>query len=215
MTYGLIIFDMDGTLVDSLGGIAKGVNVMLEEKGYPTHPVRAYKDFVGNGLYQTVVKALPLDTKAQQVDLCYQRMLATYQVHYNHKMSLYKGVEDLLDQVEDKAIMAINSNKNHDMVLQIAKDYLSSWSFQGIYGTNDIYPRKPDPTVAKQIIHQASIDKGQVLYVGDTEVDVLTAQAAGIDSAFVTWGFRNLDQVKDLGPTYVCQTVEDLLKIII
>lgn len=198
MATQLIIFDMDGTLVDSIEGLATATNKMLESKGYPLHPIEAYKKFVGNGIKMLVTRALPEAHRDQEtVNLCYAKMLESYKIYYEVGMGLYKGIDALLDEITNRGIkLAINTNKNQEMAEKVAEGYLNRWHFEEVIGENKRYGIKPSPEAALHIAEVAGLNPSECIYIGDSEVDLKTAQNAGMKSIVVSWGFRTKEELE-------------------
>jgi phosphoglycolate phosphatase len=215
MKYQLIIFDLDGTLMDSIGGISKSVNMMLEKHGYPTFPVEGYFEFVGNGLLNTVKGTLKESSLTEEeLKILYNEMLTYYQQHYDFNLKPYEGAKELLSELEGQVYMAINSNKNDDMVQQIVKDHLHEFSFESVWGVKEGQPFKPNPWAIDQLMDRFNLTPADVLFVGDSEVDIMTAENAGVDSCFVTWGFRKREHVADYTPKYIVDDFNGLSEVI-
>ncbi len=215
MKYQLIIFDLDGTLMDSIGGIRKAVNMMLERHGYPTFSVEEYFDFVGNGLYNTVVGTLKnTDLTKKEIEPLYEEMLTYYAKHYDYELEPYPGAKNMLEKLNGKVYLAINSNKNDDMVKTITKKYLPEFEFASVWGVKEGQPLKPDPWAISHLMDTLNVKAEQVLFVGDSEVDILTAQNAGVDVCFVTWGFRKKESIVSYEPSYIVDDFSQLYQVI-
>lgn len=214
--YKLVIFDLDGTLIDSLSGIAYSVNKTIEQYGYPIHSDQAYLDFIGNGLHKTLLRALPERVPEAEIESMYIDMLDNYQQHYTYAVEKYDGIQELLVWLSQTDVrIAINSNKNHDMVEKIVDTYLTGIEFWRVYGVDANYPAKPDPYWVNRIIEETGISKAEVLFVGDTEVDIETARNAEVDVAAVSWGFRQRQVLEKQRPTYLVDQPEQLKKYFI
>lgn len=210
----LIIFDLDGTLVDSITGLAVGMNKVLEELALPTHPHEAYKNFVGHGFEKLVEQALPENEK-HQFSKAVERMLFHYKKHYNDGLTVYEGIYKMLDMVVDRGYaIALITNKSQEMAEIIMQDHFNSYPWIGIVGQSKTHPAKPDPTTVHQMIQLSQTTDGKVFMMGDTEVDLEVARNAGIQEVFVTWGFRDLEQVAQMCPKEVIETPEALLEVV-
>lgn len=211
-----ILFDLDGTLVDSLQDIADSMNRVLTKKGLPTHPIDSYRYFVGNGLNVLVSRSLPqvLRTEAFTRSL-FLDLLEDYEQNCLKKTGLYDGIPDLLDKLMDKSLkMAILSNKADEFTKTIAASLLSHWPFSVVVGAREGIPRKPDPTAALQISQILQIPPAEFMYVGDTSVDMKTALAAGMYPVGVSWGFRKREELMEHGAKVVIDKPGELLDLI-
>jgi len=210
----LIIFDLDGTLVDSVEGLAVGMNMVLEEFGFPIHDHEAYKNFVGNGFAKLVERALP-ESERHQLEKAVERMLYHYKSHYNDGLTPYEGIYELLDQVVLEGYkIALITNKSQEMAQVIMKEYFANYPWIDIIGQNETHPGKPDPTTVHHVVELSGVTGDQVFMIGDTEVDIEVARNAGIHEVFVSWGFRSLDQVAHLLPKEIIDTPASLLEVL-
>ena len=215
MNYQLIIFDLDGTLMDSIGGIRKAVNMMLESHNYPTYSVEEYYQFVGNGLMNTVKGTLAKETLTQdEIDLLYREMLTYYEQYYDYGLKPFEGACDLLKELEGRIHIAINSNKNDDLVQKIVRQYLHEFHFEDVWGVKEGQALKPDPWAVNRLMKKLKLRASDILYVGDSEVDIMTAKNAGVDVCFVTWGFRKKTSVLTYNPEYIAENFEELGQVI-
>ena len=216
MTTKLIIFDLDGTLVDSLEGIAFSMNQVLKQNNFKTYPTLKYKEFVGNGIKHLVFRALPEEYKdPESVEKYYTMMNKTYGKHYAAGMDLYPNIVRVLDEITNLRIpLAINTNKNQDVTDFIINEYLNKWDFIKVIGSHGDYERKPDPSGALALAKLAGAKPKECIYIGDSEVDIKTAKNAGMKSIIVTWGFRDKDYLLTLDPEIVVDHAEDILKYI-
>lgn len=210
----LIVFDLDGTLMDSYRGLAVAMNHVLEEMGLPTYPEDAYKKFVGNGIEMLVERALPEGHK-DQLDVAFPKMIDHYIKEYEYGLVVYDGIYELLDQLfKEGHQIAMITNKFHHMAKVIMESFFSQYAFKAIIGRSDIYPAKPDPETLLSVVERSGLAKEQCYMVGDTEVDIMTARNAGVQEIFVTWGFRKLHEIEDLVPLNVIDHPRELLDII-
>ncbi|MDL2321123.1 HAD family hydrolase [Desulfosarcina sp. OttesenSCG-928-B08] len=188
-----LVFDLDGTLLDTLADIGHSVNTMLAECGFPVHPLDAYRGFIGEGLRMIVVRALPEAARSdpEQVERCVHRARTCYQDNWNQETRLYDGIASLLDAIETMPLQkAILSNKPHDLTVRYVAHYLGAWHFDAIMGQTDAFPVKPDPASALHIAGQLGVPAPAFFFVGDSMTDVNTARAAGMGPIGVTWGFK-------------------------
>ncbi len=211
-----IIFDLDGTLVDSLADIADATNRALSLFGYPVHGYEAYKYFVGNGIKNLVYESLPENKKDEtSVMECLEVMMKEYRKSHAEKTKLYDGIPELLDLLTEKKLrMAILSNKADELTQLICSKLLDKWHFEIIMGANDRFPRKPNPESALYIANEMNILPQNILYLGDTNVDMQTANAAGMFAVGVTWGFRKREELLENGAKEIIDNPLELLKLL-
>lgn len=216
--YKLIIFDLDGTLLDSLEGIGAAMNVVLAGHGLPVHTKAEYRYFVGNGLKKLAERALPAEVFARDgIHPYYEELVKAYETHYKEGLGLYPGIAELLNRLTETGYqLAVNSNKIDHMVKKIVADYLADWNWTESSGATEELPIKPNPAGAERIMAAAGAAAEETLYVGDSEVDMATAQNAGIDSVFVSWGFRRLADLEKAGAaiTYIIDRPEQLTALL-
>jgi phosphoglycolate phosphatase len=200
-----IIFDLDGTLLDTLADIAESVNRTLAEYHFPSHAIDAYCFFIGNGWEMLVTRALPEASRSEQlIAECVARSRKVYRDNWNRQTRLYEGIPELLDNLEKKQFpLAVLSNKPHDFMLRYVESYLKKWKFKALIGQSDHFPLKPDPASALEVARQVGLPPSAFLFVGDSAVDIKTAEAAGMHSVGAGWGFRGPQELEENG----CQTL--------
>ena len=196
-----IIFDLDGTLADSLADIADAMNRTLTRFGYPVYNYNEYKYFVGNGLKNLVHKCLPEDSKNENnIAECLKVMMEEYGKSYAEKTKLYDGIPELLDLLTEKRIkLAVLSNKADELTQKICAKLLKNWSFEIILGSSNRFPNKPSPESALYLAEKMAVSPQDMLYLGDTNVDMQTANSAGMFAVGVTWGFRTREELLENG----------------
>jgi phosphoglycolate phosphatase len=201
MRFKAIIFDLDGTLLNTLRDIGDAVNRVLIRRAFPTHPVDAYKYLVGDGARMLIVRALPADKQDESlIQACMEEFSLEYEKNWNLTTSLYPGISEMLDLIQSLGLkMAILSNKPHEFTIYCVNEFLSGWRFESIMGHNASIPHKPDPAGALMIAGRIGVDPGAFLYLGDTGVDMQTACAAGMFPAGALWGFRSSEELKTKG----------------
>lgn len=212
----IVIFDLDGTLLNSVADLAQATNHALAQLGYPQHPREAYRYFVGNGINKLFERALPEGEKTPEN---VQRVRACFIPYYNeHKCDCtrpYEGVEDLLQALRDKEVcMAIASNKYMEATTRLVADFFPHIPFAVVLGQRESIPVKPHPQIVFDILQQTGYNPEDVLYVGDTPVDMQTAQNAGVQVVAVTWGFRPLEELKTYNPTYIVNHPLEIIDLI-
>jgi len=191
-----IIFDLDGTLLDTLQDIATAANAVLRRYGFAEHPLESYSNFVGEGLKVLVKRILPGQHPPHFLELCCRHFLEAYEDCWDLRCRTYDGVVDMLSQLSEANLpLAVLSNKPHSMVLRFVERYFPAGVFSPVYGERQGVARKPDPAAALEIAGQLRIDPSTMLFVGDTPIDIRTGQAAGMKTAAVTWGFRSQSEL--------------------
>lgn len=210
MKYTLAIFDLDGTVLNTIQDLANAVNFALEKHGYPCHSVEKVRTMVGNGVANLILRALPEGTGSDIHAAVLADFKAHYRDHMNDNTRPYDGICALMQALKDAGIkVGINSNK-FDAALQD----LCRLHFEGLYdmaaGESEVTPKKPDPTAAWRIMDALGADKAHTIYIGDSNVDLNTARNAGVDGAWVSWGFRRRDEMADCEISMAFDSVEDL-----
>lgn len=201
-----ILFDLDGTLLDTLEDLRDGVNHALRTFGYPEHSLAQIRAFVGNGAARLIADSVPAGADPKPVLDVFRTY---YNAHCQVKTRPYPGVMDALAQLKGKYPIAIVSNKPDPAVKALCADY-----FPGIYAqgeTADV-ARKPAPDMLH--LAMAAIGADTCVYVGDSEVDILTSRNTGVPCLSVLWGFRDADQLKKAGGTHFCENPSDLVKLL-
>ena len=212
----MIIFDLDGTLVDSIEGLAYSMNQVLASDQLKTHRTEIYFDFLGEGIERLVFKALPKTHRdAETVSKYYKKMLISYNEYFDKALEPYEGIYDMLDTLVDMGIkMAIHTNKNERMAKIITERYLGQYNFIRLIGDDGIRKKKPDHQEVMTLLCDYDIQTNRCFFVGDTEIDVQTAQAAGVPMIAVTWGFRKSEVLKALQPTYLVNKPQEIVDIV-
>ena len=215
---GGIIFDLDGTLLDSVTDIATANNRVLEQNGLPTHSVEKYIEFIGNGARRLVQLALPVEWQKddEKVDEYLEQYKIAYKQNIVERSRLFEGIPELLAFLNKLEIpVCINTNKPHDQTLLIAEKLLSDYHFEIILGQSEQLPRKPDPAGALWIAEKLNVSPSDVLFVGDSAVDVNTALAAKMQLICVDWGYSPKQEMIDAGCKHFVSTAEELKTFII
>ncbi len=194
-----IIFDLDGTLLNTLEDLTDSVNYAMEKFGFPVHTIEEIRSFVGNGAPKLIERSIPQGTENPS----YEAVLAAFKEHYaahcEDKTKPYEGVMELLAQLKEKGCrMAVVSNKFDGAVKRLCKKYFGSYLETAIGESADV-KRKPAPDTVYRALHELSCDGSRAVYVGDSEVDIQTARNASLPCISVTWGFRTEEQLKAAG----------------
>ena len=192
MKYKSVIFDLDGTLLNTLEDIAESLNCVLREMGLGTHPMDAYRYLVGSGAEELVIRALPPGKRDQElIAECVEAFRVEYRRNWNVRTRPYEGVPELLDALKERGTrIAILSNKPHEFTTLCVRQYFPGYDFAAVLVEGEGIPLKPDPTGALEISRRLGIPPGEFIFVGDTGTDMETAVRAGIFPLGVLWGFR-------------------------
>ncbi len=217
MIFQAVIFDLDGTLIDTIDDIGDSVNRVLANKNFPTHTNLVYRNFVGDGSRMLIERALPEKYRNDAIiDACYKDYIEDYSQNYNVKSKLYDGIPQLLDALSAKGLrLAVLSNKLDAITQNCVKTYLSAWHFDVVFGQRDSVPRKPNPQGAVETAKKMSILPSRFFYLGDTGIDMKTAVSAGMFPVGVLWGFRPLKELMENGASAVIDEPMALLDIIV
>ena len=190
-----IIFDLDGTLLDTLEDLSAAVNVALEEKGFPLHSIREYRDMVGHGVRNLVMQALPQEKQADEalVDACLARFTEYYTAHIDVHTRPYPGMQELMQKLHAQGFaLAIASNKFQSGTEKLVAEFFPGIPFVSILGNRPGYPLKPDPEIVEEVLRKAHSRPEDAVMVGDSATDMKTAANGGIHGIAVSWGYRSL-----------------------
>ena len=208
-----VIFDLDGTLLDTIDDLADAMNHVLADNNFPEHPVEAYYRFIGNGMAKLVERALPasIGSDASQVARYTEAFRLTYENHWDQKSKPYPGIPELLDVLAaDSVPMAVCSNKPDPFTQKCIARLLPDWRFALVLGHSERFPRKPDPMSTLHIAEQLGTPPARTWFVGDSGVDMQTARAAGAVAVGVLWGFRTEEELRDNGAQHIVATPGNL-----
>ncbi len=188
-----IIFDLDGTLVHTIEDIAGAANVLFEHHGLPQHGIDYYLNWIGNGAVKFIERAHGKPVSREQLIAYVNEFKEIYEKNLHDKSRIYDGVPELLDKLVSLGIrISILSNKPDNLTREVVSYYLSDWPLVPVFGQREEVPRKPDPAGAFEIAEMMEIDPEKILFVGDSDNDILTAQAAGMVPVGVSWGYGRL-----------------------
>lgn len=216
MKYAAVLFDLDGTLLDTLEDLADSMNAALQSEGHALHPINSYRYFVGDGIENLVRRALP-ETARDEASVARGKaaMDAEYSQRWNAKSKPYAGVPELLDELSQRQLpMAILSNKPEPFTLLAVNELLSQWTFAPIRGARPDTPRKPDPAGALAIAAELGLAPADCLYLGDTDTDMKTAISAGMYALGATWGFRPGEELLQSGAQTLLDEPLELLNLL-
>ena len=214
MKYKAIIFDLDGTLTDTLEDLHISVNHALQSCGLPERSLEEVRRFVGNGVRKLIERSVPEDTNSRTLEVCFEAFRSHYMIHCQDHTCLYPGVAYLLTALHARGYkMAVVSNK-----LQSGVDELAETFFNGVIdvaiGEQPGIPRKPAPDMVLAALKQLGVEPSEAIYVGDSDVDLQTAANSGLPCISVLWGFRNRDFLVAHGASVFVEQPEDVLSLV-
>ena len=212
----LVVFDLDGTLVNSLTDLAESVNKGLVKAGLEPKPVENYKRYVGNGREMMIKRAMGEFAENEELlSVVRETFNAEYKIHCNDNTCSYYGCEGLLTKLENAGIiMAVLSNKPDEFVGEILKKVYPNHKFAEAWGKKAEYAPKPDKEALLAMLQKHNIKQNECMYIGDSDVDVYTAQNARVNMAGVEWGFRGKEELMSVGAPFVAQNAEELFNYI-
>ena len=212
--YDTVIFDLDGTLLNTLEDLADAVNFVMRKNHYPQRTIEEVRRFVGNGIRRLMELAVPENISETEFEQVFEEFKNYYTEHCQIKTCAYDGVMPLLKHLHENGYaMAIVSNKNHAAVCELNDIYFKDYIEVAI-GQKDGIRKKPAPDTVVQALKELGKTKERAVYVGDSEVDFATAKNSGMDCVLVTWGFRNLEELKEFQPVAFVDTAEQLQMIL-
>lgn len=212
MKYDAVIFDLDGTLLDTLGDLHLSVKYALENNGFPARTVDEVRAFVGNGIFKLIKRAVPEGTDASDTERVFADFKEHYAVHSRDNTAPYPGITELIERLKSDGVrLGVVSNKAHFAVKEIM-DFYFGGIFDVVFGEREGIPRKPAPDAVLEAAEMLGGKK--ILYVGDSEVDVETAINAGLDHVMVTWGFRSEDALRSAGESRFVSSADELYGVI-
>lgn len=216
MKFKAVLFDLDGTLLDTIDDLADSMNSVLERRGFPKHGVEKYKYFVGDGMDVLVRRALPLSCTDESVIAgCVSAMKEEYSLRWADKTKPYDGIPELLDALSASGVkLSVLSNKPHEPTGIVISRMLGKWKFEIVAGVRDGVPKKPDPAAAISVAESLGIACDEFLYLGDTHTDMKTAVAAGMFPVGALWGFRTAEELIEAGARILVRHPADLIPFI-
>jgi phosphoglycolate phosphatase len=209
-----IIFDLDGTLLDTLDDLSAAANAAISRHGLPTHTRDAYREFIGGGVENLIRQAIGAHADIERLTrVCLAEFQATYEQQWNVASKLYPGIPALLDELANRHCrLAILSNKPHEFTLKCVAHYFHNWAFSPVFGQREGIPKKPAPDAVHEIIQLLGCSPSDCLYVGDSCVDIETAKNSGVTAVGVAWGFRGPDELTAAGADIILQEPSELLE---
>ena len=215
MKYRLALFDMDGTVLDTLQDLADATNAVMRKHGFPTHSVEAVRQFVGNGARVLIEKAVPAGTDPAQIDTVLGDFKEYYGKHSADATKPYDGVLDCLRALREAGVCtAVVSNKPDFAVKALTMQYFKGL-FDAAIGDREGVRKKPAPDSVFEVMEALDVTEEEAVYIGDSDVDVQTAQNAGIDGIFVDWGFRSEACLREAGATVIARSPAEITALIL
>jgi len=215
MRYKAVLFDMDGTILDTLDDLKSAVNRTLREFSMPECSLEQIRCYVGNGALRLIERAVPTGTSPEKI----QEVLAWYKDYYDKNSIIstgpYPGINELMAELKERGMkLAVVSNKPDSTVRELAARFFPGL-FQCAIGQQDSIARKPAPDMLYLAMNEMGAELSECVYVGDSEVDIITARNAGMDCISVLWGFRTLDELAESQPQCTVHTAQELLEKLI
>lgn len=212
----LAIFDLDGTLLNTIEDLGYAANHALQAHGYPTHSIASYPFFVGNGVRRLIERVLPEDARTEAT---IDRLLVTFKEYYNdHNTDYtkpYEGIPELLSLLSSRGVaIAVASNKYQAATEKLISHFFPTLSFIAVEGQKEGVPVKPDPSIVFEILAKAKTPKADTIYIGDSGVDMETARRACVDSVGVTWGFRPEKELVENHADTIVNSPDDIEKLV-
>ncbi len=210
--YKYVIFDLDGTLLNTLDDLANAGNYALEKMGFPVHETEKYMYFVGNGIPKLIERILPQNVTDEIKQQTYEIFCSYYQIHMNDFTAPYDGVISMLEQLKQGGKrIAVVTNKADTFAKEIVKRYFGEL-VDAVYGSVEGFPKKPDPYWVNKAVLDFDADKNEVFYVGDSGVDMQTAVNAGVTPCGVLWGFRQKEELVQNGAAVICSNCSEIIR---
>ena len=215
MKYKAVIFDLDGTLLDTLEDLADSVNHVLKEAGYPARTIEEVRAFVGNGIRKLIERSVPENTTIESVNSVHQNFITYYGEHCMEKTRPYDGIMEMLSTLQNAGCkIAVVSNKA-DYAVQILCDKYFNNIFDTALGEQTGTPKKPAPDAVYKVLNTLKISPSESVYVGDSDVDIQTARNSNMDEIIVDWGFRDREYLKEQGAKVLISNPGELLNLIL
>lgn len=207
------IFDLDGTLIDSLADIAESINRMLDRRGYPRCDVEVFKQMVGDGMEKLVERALPLEARnADTITACVEEYRAHYDILWNHATQPYPGIVEMLATLKARGVkLGVISNKAHRFTVPMTEHFFGKDVFDHILGQRAEVPRKPDAAGAIEMAQVLGVPLSECAYIGDSGIDMAFARNSGMTAIGVRWGFRSEAELLAHGAHRLIDTPSELL----
>ena len=215
MKYKLVIFDMDGTILNTLEDLADALNYVLAQSNYPGHTIEEVKQYVGNGIPKLIERGVPAGTDKDSTNQVHRDFMEYYQIHCADKTRPYDGIIELIAKLrKGGCLTAVVSNKADAAVQELCKQYFDGY-FDYAVGDREGIRKKPAPDAVNEVLQHLQVTKENAVYVGDSEVDIATARNAGLDNIIVSWGFREVPFLKEQGADRIVDCAEEVAQIVL
>lgn len=218
MKFDIVIFDLDGTLLNTIGDLAASVDYVMRSRNLPEHTDAEYRQMVGGGIKRLVERALPkeLAVNDEYVEDCVTQFRRYYVDNIDRHTVPYEGMHELLHDLRKEGVaVAVASNKFQHGTDRLIAKFFSDIDFVAVEGNRDGALLKPDPEIIFNILHKGDFDPGRAIMVGDSGIDIRTAAAAGIASVGVAWGFRFAEELFEAGARRVVTTIDELREVVL
>lgn len=210
-----IIFDLDGTLLDTLHDIAETANEVLSHCGFPVHDPLQYQDFVGDGLNVLMERITPQGTDVEVINNCCKLFIKYYATNWMKTCRPYNGIEEMLAIIKQQGLsVAVLSNKPHAFTKLFINKFFPNDIFSCVYGQREGFAKKPDPNVALEIAEKLNVQPAKMFFVGDTPIDIRTGKASGMMTIGVTWGFRSKSELEKEKPNVIINHPMEILQYV-
>lgn len=211
--YELIVFDLDGTILNTLDDLADSLNAVFKNLGYPERTIEEVRCFVGNGVLKLIERAVPVGTSNEDIIKTFKHFSEYYQGHCAIKTKPYEGIIEVINNLRSRGYKtAVVSNKIHPAVLSLCNDYYNGL-FDVVLGEKPSVPKKPHPDMVEYVLNELQVSKEKTIYIGDSDVDIVTAQNTGIECIVVDWGFRSKEFLIQHGAKTIVSKPQELLEI--
>lgn len=215
MNIKAIIFDLDGTLINSIPDIADAANQLLVNHNYPVHDPSSYIEWIGNGALKLLKRAVPNGISEEHMHELLAEYLEIHTRNCINKTHCYPGIDSLLDYLNEQNIsISILTNKPHAITLKVFEHYLKKWNFDFVLGQMQGNPKKPNPQLAIEIADKLHFKKHEMFFIGDSDTDMKTGVAAGMIPLGVTWGYDNERSIMEAGAKYLMNDTKELLEFL-
>jgi phosphoglycolate phosphatase len=217
MTYKAVLFDLDGTLLNTLEDITNAVDDVLRGHHFPTHDLSDYRSFISNGIVMLITRSLPEDYRDEDtIKTCVEEFKEAYSRCWKRMTAPYDGTVETLEKLVARNLkLAVLSNKTHNLTKKCVQEFLPNIAFDVVLGLSDDIPPKPDPTGAIHIADELNLPANQILFVGDSAADMKAATAAGMFPVGVLWGFKTIEELQRSGAKVLVEHPEEILDLVV
>ena len=215
--YKACIFDLDGTLTDTLESLTYSVNTTLRELGLGQITPTQCKEFVGSGARRLIEQSIQAtgDPEASRIEEAMEAYGRIFKVHCTYHVAPYDGIVGMLQELKKEGVqLAVLSNKPHLQTQDVVATFFEEGTFARVYGQQEGVPRKPDPAAVHMVLEELGVSEKECLYIGDSDVDMLTGCAAGVPAVGVTLGFRSKEVLMEHGATYIVDKPQEIVSIV-